>query len=218
MEWVVLIVEVQGERAGPDGHEERVVYVRRHDRVGYGKEKRQSYSCCSPRAAHPSPEVCVPVLRSSVPPCLARPPSPRPETACQTLPEPRPVYGEDRAGGSQLEVSAHHSAGSGEGRACVRRGAEGLRDPSEGQRGKRRVCLHLRDERFRRAEMAIGGSELDDAAVVVLEIGKQNGALRVGDRVDEENEGIAEEKRELCAEDALPRVAQRALGVGGDAG
>ena len=65
--------------------------------------------------------------------------------------------------------------------------------------------------------MAIGGRELDDTPVVVLEIGEENGALRVGDGVDEENERIAEEKRELCAEDALSRVVQCAFGVGGDA-
>lgn len=114
VECVVLVIEVQSERAGPDGREERVVYVRRHDRVGYGREKHYTYSGSSPRAAHPSPEVCGSVPRSSAPPRLARPPSPRRETACQTLPEPRPVYGEEKPRSSQLEVSAHHSAGSGE--------------------------------------------------------------------------------------------------------
>ena len=57
---------------------------------------------------------------------------------------------------------------------------------------------------------------MNDTPVVVLEVGEKNGTLRVGNGVDEENEGIAEEERKLCGEQPLSCAAQHVLGVGGD--
>ena len=59
---------------------------------------------------------------------------------------------------------------------------------------------------------------MERAAVVVLEVDEEKRALGVGNGIDEEDESVAEQERELGVEHSLPVVAQRVLGVCGDAG
>lgn len=92
------------------------------------------------------------------------------------------------------------------------------RHPGERQRRQNRIFLHLGDESSGFVQFVVRWREMERAAVVILEVDEEKRALGVGDGIDEEDESVAEQERELGVEHSLPVVAQRELGVGGDAG